>query len=148
MPESSDQLRIQLDTLLADYERARRSLSDAHAKMRAINGRAESGDRLVTATVGPRGTLTALGLDPRAPRTLSADKLAEKILDTVQAAAADATRQRNQLLAAALPPGVPVEDLVRGEVDPTRWALRETATGMSKQEWWDSVDSSVGSRPQ
>lgn len=148
MPQSSDQLRVQLDTLLADYERARRSLSDVHAGMRAVNGRAESTDRLVTATVGPRGTLTALGLDPRAPRTLSADKLAEKILDTVQAAAADATRQLNQLLAATLPPGVPVEDVVRGEVDPTRWALRETATGMSMQEWWDSVDGSVETRPQ
>ncbi len=148
MPQSSDQLRVQLDTLLADYERARRSLSDVHAGMRAVNGRAESTDRLVTATVGPRGTLTALGLDPRAPRTLSADKLAEKILDTVQAAAADATRQLSQLLAAALPPGVPVEDIVRGEVDPTRWALRETATGMSMQEWWDSVDGSVETRPQ
>jgi DNA-binding protein YbaB len=144
MPDSNGQLRAQLDALLREYDQARRSLSDVRTKMRAVTGTARSPDRLVEATVGPRGHLTALRLDPKACRTLSSEKLAERVLDTVKRAAADATGQVSALLAPTLPPGLPVDELVRGEVVPADWNGTQALSGPSLREWWERAASSGG----
>jgi YbaB/EbfC DNA-binding family len=147
MSDSNGQLRVQLDSLLREYDQARRSLTDVRAKMRAVTGAARSPDRLVEATVGPRGTLTALRLDTKACRTLSAEKLAEQILDTVRRAAADANGQLSALLAPVLPTGAPVNDMISGDVDPASWPHTDGVTGTSLREWWEGVAASQAGTP-
>lgn len=63
---------------------------------------AESGDGYVAATVGPRGELRALVLDPRIYRMPDARVLAETVLDTITTASVLARQQAFRAVASLL----------------------------------------------
>lgn len=136
MPDANERLRAQLDHLLGQYDALRKSLSDAHASMRAVRGRAESDDHLISATVDSHGKLSALQFDPKVYRKLSPSQLAEVVVDVARRAEADAAEQLAAVLAPMLPDGVPVADLVRGDMG---WDGAEALTGASLEQWWNTV---------
>lgn len=76
-----------------------------HRELAAVEAVEESGDGLVEATVGVRGELRALRIDPRAYRHQEADALAESIMDAVRAAVGTAGRRGFAVAAELLPPG-------------------------------------------
>ena len=136
MPEFNDGLRAQLDHLLGQYEAVRKSLADARASMREICGRAESDDHSISATVDPQGKLCTLQFDPRVYRKLSPSQLAEAVVEVVRRAGADAAEQLTAVVAPMLPDGVPVADLIQGDMGRDG---AEALTGASLEQWWTTV---------
>jgi DNA-binding protein YbaB len=136
MPDANDRLRAQLDHLLGQYDALRKSLSNAHASMQTVRGRAESDDHLVSATVDAQGKLSALHFDPKVYRKLSPSQLTEVVVDVVRRAGADAAEQLAAVLAPMLPDGAPVADLVSGDMG---WDGAEALTGASLEQWWNTM---------
>lgn len=93
-------LRARADELLGELNRLRSGLSGLQARLRAVNASVTSDDGMVTATVGPRGQLVSLEIDPRIYRRPDSRLLAQTITQTVQAAAA---RAQEQVMAACRP---------------------------------------------
>lgn len=100
-------LKARADELLGELDRLRSGLGDLQQKLVAITATVTSDDGLVTATVGPKGDLLRLDLDPRLYRRPDARYLAETITRTVQAAAAKAQEQ----VTAACKPYMPEADV-------------------------------------
>ena len=82
-------------------------------KLATFQVTAESDDGHVRATVGPRGQLVKLVLDPRVYREPSAESLASKITATVQRATTKSVEEVQQLLAGYLPPGSGAVDFLK-----------------------------------
>ena len=137
MSHANDRMRAQLDQLVEQYDAARRSLADAHGKVREVNGRAQSPDRLITAVVSARGALRELRLNPKVYRKLAPSQLAGAIVNVVREAAADASAQVGAVLRPMLPPGVDADDIVHGQPASQPWAA--TITGASLDEWWSAI---------
>jgi DNA-binding protein YbaB len=83
---SPDGQQSELDELERDMRKLRTALTDVRAT-------GESADGYVVATVGGRGELLELSLDPRIYRTQDSDALADDILAAVRAAAERAGEQ-------------------------------------------------------
>src|SRR5690348_5693036 len=130
------ELMARYDELVTAYERTRKQLGELREKMQGLSGAATSPDGLVSATVGPRGELTALTLSPRTYRHLGTEELAETILATVRRAGANLTEQAGELYAPFLPKDVSYAQLRSGEADPASFAPREPLTADTFQEWW------------
>ena len=96
-------LRARADELMAQFEQMRSGMGDLQQKLRAVTGTATSDDGLVKATVGPRGHLINLELDPRIYRRPNSRQLAATITDTVQRAAARALAQVEELCTPFIP---------------------------------------------
>ena len=90
---------------LEELERDARQLQRVLSELRTT---AESGDGLIQATVGGRGELIALELDPRIYREADSEALAADIMATIKAAA---TRAQEQLL-------THVKKLLPANIDP------------------------------
>jgi DNA-binding protein YbaB len=78
--------RAQADEVIAQFERMRAGYGELQQKLRAVTATASSEDGSVTATVGPRGQLVKLELDPRIYRRPDSRKLAVTITETVRTA--------------------------------------------------------------
>jgi DNA-binding protein YbaB len=98
--------------LMGELERLRAGLDELRQKLLSISVTVTSDDGMVTATVGPRGQLQRLELDPRIYRRPDARALADTIVTTVQRAAAQAQAR----VEAAVKPYVPPEEL-RGHLN-------------------------------
>jgi DNA-binding protein YbaB len=96
-------LRARFDDVFGQYQRLRSGMGDLQQKLAAMQVTAESKDRLVRATVGPRGQLVDLKIEPRAYREHEPDALARLITTTVQDAVARTTDQVQELVAGYLP---------------------------------------------
>jgi DNA-binding protein YbaB len=83
-------LRAYAEELSNQFEKIRGGLTDMQRKLTAVTASAKSADGHVTATVGARGQLVKLQLDPRIYRTPDSAKLAETITETVHTAAEEA----------------------------------------------------------
>ncbi|WP_431436325.1 YbaB/EbfC family nucleoid-associated protein [Actinophytocola sp.] len=94
----------------AERERMARAFRRVQEKLVDIEVTAESDDGLIAATVGARGELRALDLDPRLYRDPDATALAENILATVRAAADTAGRQAFDAAVEVLPRHATFED--------------------------------------
>jgi DNA-binding protein YbaB len=88
------------------------------AELARIEAVEESPDGLVEATIGSRGQLRALWIDPRAYREQDADRLTESIMDAVGAGTELVDRRAFEVSASLLPPGTRPEeaDLAFGPV--------------------------------
>lgn len=94
----------------AERERMVRAVRSVQRELAAVEATAETDDGMVTATVGPRGELRALELDPRVYRTRDPDELAEDILRTVRSAEDDAAHAAYDAATEVLPPHTRFED--------------------------------------
>ncbi len=137
--EGNAALRARLEELATAYDWMRRQTRRIHEEAAKVTGRAESPDGTVRATVGPRGKLESLTLDPRATRRLSSVELAESIVDTVNRAAKDANTRTAELVAPILPAGVSVAELVDGTADPSTWGPRRPLTDQTFDAWWAGI---------
>lgn len=92
-----------LYTMVDDLKRAVGTLGETQQKMMRISGVGWSADRLIKATVGARGQLTDLEIDPRVFRNPDSARLAESILAATRAAVDDANAQSLAIVDATVP---------------------------------------------
>lgn len=109
--------RAQVEELLADYRRSRDQLASAQRELASVTASASDRDKLITATVGPRGTLTGLVIDDAAYRRYRPAELAEQIVRVTGAATVRALTAAGEVLAPALPSGTDPQALLLGTGD-------------------------------
>jgi len=100
-------LQAKLDGLMQDFERMRRGAGELQRQLQALRVTATSDDGFVKATVGPRGQLIELEIDPRIYRRPDSKQLAATITSTVQRAATEVADK----VAALCKPHLPEEQL-------------------------------------
>lgn len=101
------QLRARAEELMGEFNRLRTGMGELQQKLRQITATAKSDDGYVKATVGPRGQLVRLELDPRIYRRPDSKQLAATITQTINRATADAMAQVSE----ACKPYLPEEEL-------------------------------------
>ncbi len=106
-------LRERFNEVYGQYERLRAGLDELQERLAEFSATARSDDGHVTATVGPRGQLIKLELDPRIYRDHDAAGLAHKITATVRNAADSATEGVQKLVSGYLPAGAAAADYLR-----------------------------------
>jgi DNA-binding protein YbaB len=92
-----------IDELLGQYRRLRDNLGQMQREMTELTASAESRNGEVRATVGYRGDLVKLEINPRAHRALDSVTLAELIVETTRQAAADVQARMREVVAPNLP---------------------------------------------
>lgn len=88
-PPDVDGAKAYLASLTDQLEKLVKEGPEVARKAAALEATASSSDGLVTATVNARGALIKLELDPRIYRRPDSSELAEKIVETTAAAAAE-----------------------------------------------------------
>jgi len=134
-PEMNQRLRARMEQLLGEYERVRDNASAVQEKLRSARGEAQSKDGTVKVTVGPRGDLLDLRIEPRAYRRLSPSELAAEILDLAGRATRDAQGQVEEVMAPFLPEGVTYADAVSGQASPASWVPRGPLSPDTLDDW-------------
>lgn len=137
VPPDMGALRARLEQLLSQYGQVRSDLSAAQAKIRTVQGHAESADGGIKVTVGPRGALVGLDVDPRTYRKLGPSELTEQILGLTREAVRDVTGQMEAIMRPFLPKQVAYEDIINGNVDTAALATvgNEPVTDATFDEW-------------
>lgn len=118
----------QADGLRADFQRMLTEGPQAAARARRITVTRRSRDGLVSVTVGPRGDLVTLDIDPRVFRRPDSRALADTIVETVQAAAAEAEQQVVETMSAVLPREA-VEAQLSGDLEGYLEQMTDRMTG-------------------
>ena len=113
-PENLPGIRAFAEEVRQKLETMRGGFDDMRAEMNAVKGVAKSPDGYVTATVGPRGQLTKLELDPRIYRKPDATRLATDITETVQKAAKQALDKVHEVTE-RYAPGMDIASHTQGE---------------------------------
>ncbi|GAA2213951.1 hypothetical protein GCM10009850_094150 [Nonomuraea monospora] len=106
---SDEQWRL-LEQLVQEVDQQTEQLRQMQERMRELSATATSKDGMVTVTVGPRGEVRTIDLDPRVYRKLTPSELS----DTIVAQIRDATRQVSgemKELMEPFVPDLPFEDL-------------------------------------
>jgi DNA-binding protein YbaB len=89
--------------MLDDLKRTLQGAEQTQRKVMKVTATATSDDRMIKATVGPRGQLVHLEIDPRVYRRPNATALADAIVATVRAAAEQAMADVQEILSESLP---------------------------------------------
>ena len=110
-----DGLRAYAGELTAQFEALRRNVGELQRELAALTATAKSPDGYVTATVGARGQLVRLQLDPRIYRRPDSQQLAASITDTVQKAAAEAL-ERVKEVSQRYAPGADLPATMQGDL--------------------------------
>jgi len=105
-------LQAHAEELMAQFQKLREGAADLQRRLKEVTATARSQDRYVTATVGPRGQLIRLELDPRIYRDPNSRELARTITETIQRATAEAADKVAKLCRPLLP-----EDEVRAHLN-------------------------------
>lgn len=118
MTESVDRdanraLRARFDDVYGQYQRLRSGLDELQIKLAELRVTERSADGRVTATVGARGELVSVELDPAVYQDRDAKALSRKITETVQRASTAATTATQELVAGYLPAGSGSVDFLR-----------------------------------
>jgi DNA-binding protein YbaB len=106
-------LRARFDEVYGQYRRLRSGMDELQQRLAGLRVSAHSEDGYVRATVGPRGQLVELKLDPRVYRDPDAEALARKITKTVQQATERASEQVQQMVSGYLPAGSATVDFLK-----------------------------------
>lgn len=125
MVEISESVYYDVLEQAAEQARQLREFQDA---LDEVEGKAESDDGLVSVTVGARGELTALDLDPRIYRRPDSTALAESIVDTIAKARKDAD-EKGVAVADRIVPGFHDENDTDPDFDPVLRELDRRAQG-------------------
>ncbi|WP_214411983.1 YbaB/EbfC family nucleoid-associated protein [Sphaerisporangium fuscum] len=91
------------EELRANFMRLQNEAPALHEKARAVQITETSKDGLISATVGPRGDLIRLDIDPRIYRHPDSRQLADSITSTVQKAAEKAQAKIIELFEPLIP---------------------------------------------
>jgi DNA-binding protein YbaB len=134
-PAANAALKARLGELLDEFDRVRKNLDAAQARMRTMRGTARSADGTVTATVDFRGNLTGLELTPRAYSRYSPSLLAEEILRLTNEARAQVTAEMGEVMAPFLPQGVEYPDLMAGTADTSQLSFPAPLTNENFDAW-------------
>jgi DNA-binding protein YbaB len=134
-PEINAALRARFEVLLDEFERVKDNASKLQRRLHEAEGAAASKDGAVKLTVGPRGDLRTLHIDPRAYRRLSPSELATEILELSRAAARDVQAQLEQVIKPFLPPDLTYQQVADGEVDPGSWHPSQASMQRIIESW-------------
>ncbi|MEO3810490.1 YbaB/EbfC family nucleoid-associated protein [Sphaerisporangium sp. B11E5] len=96
-------LRVYADELRAGFLRMQEEIPALHERARTLQVTEKSPDGLICATVGARGDLVRLDIDPRVYRRPDSRHLADTITATVHRAAARAREQVLEIFAPLIP---------------------------------------------
>lgn len=96
-------LRAYADELRDAFFRMQEEIAALHEKARTLQVTEKSPDGLISATVGARGDLVRLDIDPRVYRRPDSRHLADTITATVHKAAATAREQVVEIFAPLIP---------------------------------------------
>jgi DNA-binding protein YbaB len=107
-------LRARLDEVHGQYERLRAGMGELQRRLAGLAVSASSPDQLITATVGARGQLLELRLQPRAYR-YEPSTLARRITETVQAASTRAGDEVCTVMAEYFPADSPALRYLRSD---------------------------------
>ncbi|GGO76963.1 YbaB/EbfC family nucleoid-associated protein [Nonomuraea cavernae] len=107
----SDEFRLAIEELAGEYNRQAAQVREAYAKLTELSAVGRSADGMVTVTVGPRGQVCDLRLDPRAYRKLSPSELASSIMEQIGVATAEVAERTKELMAPLVPAGLAYEDV-------------------------------------
>ena len=135
-PERNAALRAQLERLLDEFDQVQADLATMRETLRSATGEARSKDGSVRVTVGPRGELRDLQLDPAAYRRLSPSELAAEIVSLTAAAGRDVQARLDEVMAPFLPKGVSYSEAVSGQADLRTWFSRQPLNADFPGEWW------------
>ncbi|MDN3354763.1 YbaB/EbfC family nucleoid-associated protein [Actinomadura sp. DC4] len=106
-----------IEDFVADFERRRTELTEVQDKIRKSSSTATSDKRMVTATVGPHGELTALKFNSHDYHDLSSTELAAVIVKTVQKARDTAMDKMGEIVGPVLPPTIDFDAVTGGRLD-------------------------------
>ncbi|MGI5212376.1 YbaB/EbfC family nucleoid-associated protein [Plantactinospora sp. CA-290183] len=123
---------VELSGRLAEYRRLTEDVLAMRDGIDRIRVTAESADELVAATVGGRGELIDLKLDPRIYRDPDATALARTIADTIRDAAEAAGRDAGRIIARLI--GAGPDEEVDPLADPVQYLL-DSDPERSRQPW-------------
>ncbi|WP_327092033.1 YbaB/EbfC family nucleoid-associated protein [Nonomuraea sp. NBC_01738] len=97
------ELRAYAESLRGTFMRMQAQASELHATARELQVTETSPDGMISATVGARGELVRLDLDPRLYRRPDARQLADSIVETVQRAAVKAQERVIEIFEPIIP---------------------------------------------
>ncbi|WP_410809672.1 YbaB/EbfC family nucleoid-associated protein [Micromonospora sp. 067-2] len=103
--DANRELRARFDDVYGQYQQLRSGLDSLRGRLTELRVTRRSADGQVSATVGARGELIAVELDPAVYRDRNAETLSSKITETVRAATAAATEATRELVAETMPAG-------------------------------------------
>ncbi len=108
MAQSADrndnrELRARFDDIYGQYQRLRSGMDDVQRSLGELKVTVQSDDGLIRVTVGPRGQLLDLRLDPGVYREWQPDELADEIVAVTAAAVAKVTAEVQRLMGSLLP---------------------------------------------
>ncbi|MEW1837921.1 YbaB/EbfC family nucleoid-associated protein [Nonomuraea angiospora] len=121
-------MRAYADELRDMFRQIQDAGMELHAQARAVQVTEKSRDGLVSVTVGPRGELIRLDLDPRIYRRPEARQLADTIVETAQRAAAGARERITEILEPVIP-RAELEAHLDGDVETALTQLAERMEG-------------------
>ncbi|MET8230178.1 YbaB/EbfC family nucleoid-associated protein [Micromonospora sp. NPDC005298] len=114
--DANRELRARFDDVYGQYQQLRSNLDELRTRLAAVRVTRRSTDGRVTATVGPRGELVAVELDPAIYQDRDAEALSRKITETIRDATTAAGSATRDLVAEHVPAGSgPVEFLRTGD---------------------------------
>lgn len=106
-------LKARFADVYGQYEKLRDGMGEMQTRLAELSVSAMDEEELIRATVGPRGQLTSLEIEPRAYRVYEPHELAEEITKVVTKAAANATDAVQEVLGDYLPPGTGAMDYLK-----------------------------------
>ncbi|TDD06978.1 YbaB/EbfC family DNA-binding protein [Nonomuraea deserti] len=106
-----DSFRATIDELAMEYNRRAQQVHDLHRELNELRCTSKSRDGMVGVTLGARGQVYAIELNPRVHRTLSATELAAAIMEQIAQATAQATARAEELIRPLLPDDLPNEEI-------------------------------------
>ncbi|QSB15321.1 YbaB/EbfC family nucleoid-associated protein [Natronosporangium hydrolyticum] len=93
-----------MEGIMAELNESLRRIPETQERLMSLSGVAWSEDRMVKATVGPRGQLTGLEIDPRVFRRPDAQMLSTTILAAVNTAVARVMAEAQEIMMGEMPP--------------------------------------------
>ncbi|MFD1536960.1 YbaB/EbfC family nucleoid-associated protein [Nonomuraea guangzhouensis] len=124
LPVDADGLRAYAQELRDNFVRLQNESRALHDRARAVRVTGRSPDGLVTVTVGARGDLVRLDLDPRVFRRPDSGALAAVITETLHRAAAQAQEEVIAIFEPLIPPAQ-MRAQLQGDLDAGLWPLSE-----------------------
>ncbi|MEU4229238.1 YbaB/EbfC family nucleoid-associated protein [Nonomuraea sp. NPDC026600] len=106
-----DSFRVTIDELATEYNRRAQQVRDLHSELNELRCTSRTRDGMVGVTVGARGQVCAIELNPRVYRILSATELATAIMEQIAQATAQATACAGELMRPLIPDDLPYEEI-------------------------------------